>query len=538
MQGREWWRGAVIYQVYLPSFLDSDGDGTGDLPGLRDRLGYIADLGVDAIWISPFYPSPQRDFGYDVVDYRSIDPRFGSQADFDRVVARAHKLGLKVLIDQVWSHTSSDHPWFEESRASAGNARADWYVWADPREDGTPPNNWLSVFGGSAWRWEPTRRQYYLHHFLPTQPKLNLRNKAVLAEHFTTAEYWLGRGVDGFRLDAVDFMLHDPHLGDNPANPATVGAPPINPFRMQQHLRDMSHADTHALIADIRTFMNRYPEATTIGELSSEPAAARRVAAMTGKTRLHMAYTLAVSKSEFSAAALRKVLAETIELRRSGWPCWSFNNHDVARAASRWNASGIEPARFAVLQMALLLSLPGSASLFQGEELGLPNAKIPLDRMRDPFGLRFYPAFHGRDGSRTPMPWAAGVRNLGFSRAEDTWLPIAPAHAALTVDRQQQDPLSTLAAYRAMLAWRKRNRASIESEVSLLDLADPLLGFRHDNGAGAVIAIFNFAATPAAIPLSTLPRFQVAEELGFAARPVDGTLGLPPFGVTLGLTES
>lgn len=536
MQGREWWRGAAIYQIYLPSFFDGNDDGTGDLPGLLARLSYVADLGVDAIWISPFYRSPQRDFGYDVADYRAVDPLFGTDADFDRVVARAHQLGLRVIIDQVWSHTSSDHAWFQESRSSRDNPKAGWYIWADARADGSPPNNWLSVFGGSAWRWEPERRQYSLHHFLKSQPKLNLRHDAVLAAHFATAEYWLGRGVDGFRFDAVDFMLHDPALRDNPSNP--VADPPVNPFRLQRHLYDMSHDDTHGLIAGVRLFMNRYPEATTIGELSSEPGASRRVAAMIGDTRLHMAYTLGVSKSTFNAAALRQVLAEAIEHRQNDWPCWSFSNHDVARAASRWNPTGVEAAAFEVLQMVLLLCLPGSACLFQGEELGLPNAEIPHARMRDPFGLRFYPAYLGRDGARTPMPWVSGAPNLGFSKAAETWLPVASTHANLTVDLLEKDPRSTLAAYRSMLAWRKRNLASIAKEVSLLELPGPLLGFRHDNGAGAVVAIFNLVPATTEIAMTALPRFCVAEELPFVTRPVGEKLVLPPYGVTLGLTAS
>jgi len=534
MQGHEWWRGATIYQIYLPSFLDTNGDGVGDLPGLLSRLDYIAGLGVDAIWISPFYRSPQRDFGYDVADHRAIDPLFGSERDFDRVLGRAHELGLRVIVDQVWSHTSSDHAWFRESRSSRSNPKSDWYIWADARLDGSPPNNWLSVFGGSAWRWVPERRQYYLHHFLESQPKLNLRHEAVLSEHFATAEYWLGRGVDGFRFDAVDFMLHDPRLRDNPSNP--LSDPPVNPFRMQHHRYDMSHADTLQLIAAIRGFMDRHPEATTIGELSSEPGAARRIAAVTGEARLHMAYTLGVSKSQFNAGALRQVLAEAIEHRQSGWPCWSFSNHDVARAASRWNPSGVEPAAFEVLQMALLLCLPGSACLYQGEELGLPNAEIPAERLRDPFGLRFYPIFTGRDGARTPMPWLSGARHLGFSEAAETWLPVAPSHAPLTADRQENDPNSTLAAYRSMLAWRKRNRASVTSDVSLLDTGEPVLAFRHGPGSDAVVAVFNLSPAAAEIALPKLPQFRVAEDLPFVTAPNGKTLTLPPYGVTLGLS--
>src|SRR5215469_14966707 len=255
MASLEWWRGAVIYQVYLPSFQDSNDDGLGDLGGLKERLSYIADLGVDAIWISPFYRSPMRDFGYDVADYRTVDPRFGTLGELDQVIEGAHKLGLRVLIDQVWSHTSADHPWFSASAASRSGSYADWYVWADPHDDGTPPNNWLSVFGGSAWHWGPSRRQYYLHHFLASQPKLNLRNEAVVEAHFANAEYWLGRGIDGFRLDAVDFLLHDEELRENPPHSPIAGSRWWNPFRLQRHLHDMCHPDADGLLIRFREFI-------------------------------------------------------------------------------------------------------------------------------------------------------------------------------------------------------------------------------------------------------------------------------------------
>ncbi|MGH6968268.1 MAG: alpha-amylase family glycosyl hydrolase, partial [Stellaceae bacterium] len=424
---REWWRGAVIYQVYLPSFFDSDGDGFGDLKGLLDRLSYIASLGVDAIWISPFYRSPMRDFGYDVADYRAVDPRFGTLANFDAVVARAHDAGLKVIIDQVWSHTASEHPWFGESRASRANPKADWYVWADPACDGAPPNNWLSVFGGSAWRWEGQRRQYYLHHFLTSQPKLDLRNPAVLDAHFANAEFWLARGVDGFRLDAVDFMLHDEALGSNPVRPLPPGGErPWNPFRMQRHVHDMALPGIAALMSRIREFMNRFPGRVTIGEISSEPGALDRIARLTGATRLHMAYTLGMMKAAFTPPVFRQAVADAATLNRAGWLCWAFSNHDVERAASRWNPAGHAPAALAQLQMAMLLSLPGSVCLYQGEELGLPNGRVGASDIRDPFGRAFYPAFAGRDGARTPLPWAAGAPNAGFSSGNRTWLPVDP----------------------------------------------------------------------------------------------------------------
>src|SRR4051812_15880965 len=263
----DWWRGAVIYQIYPWSFADSDGDGIGDLRGITARLDHVARLGVDAIWIAPFFTSPMQDFGYDVSDYCAVDPRFGTLADFDALIARAHALGLKVLIDQVWSHSSNQHPWFRASRASRDNPHADWYVWADPRPDGSPPNNWLSVFGGGAWTWEPRRRQYYLHHFLPGQPQLDLRNPAALQALLDAGAFWLDRGVDGFRLDAIDFALHDPLLRDNPPRERAPGAPlPLKPFGFQEHVHDMMHADTPALMERIRGLMDRYPGRTTVAE--------------------------------------------------------------------------------------------------------------------------------------------------------------------------------------------------------------------------------------------------------------------------------
>src|SRR6185437_7420173 len=310
MRVHEWWHGAVIYEVYLPSFSDSNGDGWGDLHGLLQRLEHISSLGVDAVWLTPFYPSPMEDMGYDIAAFCDVDPRFGKLADFDAVVARAHALGLRVIIDQVWAHTAATHPWFQESTSGDSSAKADWYVWADARPDGSPPNNWLSVFGGSAWQWHPVRRQYYLHHFLPSQPKLDLRNEEVLNAHFSNAEFWLARGVDGFRLDAIDFMLHDGMLRDNPPNPNRAEPSPWNPFRFQRHLYDMCQPANQELVTDLRRFIDRFPEVVTLGELSSEAGALGRVAALTGRSKLHMAYTLGVMKTAFSPTILREAIAD------------------------------------------------------------------------------------------------------------------------------------------------------------------------------------------------------------------------------------
>ncbi len=533
MSGAEWWRGAVVYEVYLQSFCDGNADGIGDLPGVLSRLDYVASLGVDAIWLTPFYASPMADGGYDVADYRAVEPRYGTLADFDAVVARAKSLGLKVLIDQVWSHTSNAHPWFAESRASRDNDKSDWFVWADPRADGGPPNNWLSAFGGPAWKWEPARRQYYLHHFLPEQPKLDLTNERVLAAHFANAEFWLKRGIDGFRFDAIDFMLHDDALRDNPPNLAAAGNA-WNPFRLQRHIHDMCQPTSQALMNRIRTFMNGFPNCVTMGEMSSEVGALGRIANLTGNTRLHMAYTLGVMKSAFSAAMVRGAIEEAASLNRTGWLCWGFGNHDVDRVASRWNPGGHEPRRFAELTLALLVCLPGSLCIYQGEELGLPNAQIPREAIRDPFGLAFLPAYAGRDGARTPMPWIAGACQAGFTQAAKSWLPIPEAHVPLAVDRQEEDSDSVLACYRRVLAWRKQHPALRLGELEMIALPDPVIGWRRRYQQDCVTAFFNLSDRPASVRLTDLASFVPARELSFVTAPVDGALQLPPYGVSLG----
>ncbi|HEY3916608.1 MAG TPA: alpha-glucosidase [Stellaceae bacterium] len=534
MDDAGWWRGAVVYEVYLQSFCDSNDDGIGDLPGLLSRLDYIASLGVDAIWITPFYSSPMADSGYDVADYRAVDARYGTLADFDAVIARAKALGLKVLIDQVWSHSSEAHPWFAESRASRDNEKADWFIWADPRPDGGPPNNWLSAFGGPAWKWEPARRQYYLHHFLPSQPKLDLTNERVLAAHFANAEFWLARGVDGFRFDAIDFMLHDEALRDNPPNTAPTAHQAWNPFRLQRHVHDMCQPTSQALMVRIRRFIDGFPGVVTVGEMSSEVGALGRIANMTGNAKLHMAYTLGVMKSAFGPAMIREAIEEAAVLNRTGWLCWAFSNHDVDRVASRWNPTGREGKRFAQLILALLGCLPGSICLYQGEELGLPNAMLPAEAIRDPFGLIFHPAYTGRDGARTPMPWRAAAPAAGFSEAGTSWLPLPNCHAALAVDRQDRDADSVLASYRRMLHWRKQHPALRTGELELIALPEPIIAWRRRSGEDSVVAFFNLSDQPASLRVRDLSSFDPALELGFVTAPVDGALQLPPYGVSLG----
>jgi alpha-glucosidase len=535
MNRRAWWRGAVIYHIYPRSFFDSDGNGIGDLAGIAEKLDHVAALGVDAIWLSPFFTSPMRDFGYDVADYCGVDPSFGALADFDRVLARAHGLGLKVLIDAVWSHTSDQHPWFRASRADRHNPHADWYVWADARPDGTPPNNWLSVFGGSAWHWEPRRRQYYLHHFLSSQPQLDLRNPAVVEALMEVGRFWLDRGVDGFRLDAIDFFMHDSQLRDNPAKPLADGVVPAKPFGLQHHVNDMLHADSASFLRRVRALVDEYPDRTTVGEVSSQDGAFERIAAYTtGDELLHMAYTLRPLRGAFDRPTLRQFLAQSAAIGDDGWICWSFSNHDVERAVSRWSpkrGSGRPDPEFARLLMALLLTLRGSACVYQGEELGLTEAELAFEHLRDPFGITYWPEFRGRDGSRTPIPWVADERHAGFTTHPEPWLPVPAEHHRSAVTRQESDPDSLLAAWRRFLRWRRQHPALIAGALRPLDLPEPLIGFERTQGEERIVCLFNLSDAEARTPLGSLAPL-VGH--GFPTRIEAGELVLPPHGVFFG----
>jgi alpha-glucosidase len=525
----EWWRGAVIYQIYPRSFLDSNGDGVGDLQGVTDKLDYIADLGVDAIWLSPFYTSPMADFGYDVQDYYDVDPCFGNLDDFDRLISKAHSLGLKVITDQVWCHTSTAHHWFLASRSSRHGSKNDWYVWADPRPDGTPPNNWLSVFGGSAWTWEPRRRQYYLHHFLSSQPKLNLRNPQVVECLKDVGSFWLDRGVDGFRLDAIDFMMHDPSLADNPIQRCDVA--PLKVFGMQRHKYDMMHPDINGFLKEIRSLTDRYPGTTTVGELSSQIGAFERVHSYTsGGDALHMAYTLKLMKGEFKASAIKQTLEHVESLGSSGWHCWSFNNHDVERAGSRWYSGSDEQERdaFSRMLMALLLSMRGSVCLYQGEELGLTEADLAFSDLKDPFGITYYPDFKGRDGSRTPIPWCHESENAGFSNAKP-WLPVPSDHYEKAASKSATDSGSLLNHYRLFLHFRKDNPSLINGDLQTKDLPSPLVGFTR--GSGKILVVVN---TTNEIMTFDSDGYDSLAGSGFSHWSDGGSVTLPPFGVYFG----
>jgi len=496
----EWWRGASIYQIYPRSLQDTNGDGVGDLPGITSRLGYIADLGIDAIWISPFFKSPMKDFGYDVADFRKVDPVFGTIEDFDALVAEAHRLGLKVLIDQVLSHTSDKHAWFKESRSSRDNLRSDWYVWADPRRDGTPPNNWQSVFGGSAWGWDPRRHQYFLHNFLPSQPDLNFHHRPVQDQLLEECRFWLERGVDGFRFDACNFHFHDQGLRNNPSVGArsqevsTVRAG--NPYGFQIHKFDKSRPENLDFLQRLRGLLDAYG-AVSVGEVGDEDSLATMADYTAGGDKLNMAYGFKLLTDEFRAGRFREVVAEFERRSRpgGGYGCWSFSNHDCVRVVTRWGHGDEGPA-FAKVLMAVLGTLRGSFCVYQGEELGLPEAEVPYNRLIDPYGINFWPDFKGRDGCRTPIPWDRDAPHGGFSEAEP-WLPLPVEHLPLSVATQLGDPGSVLRFFQGFLAWRRDQAPLRLGSIRFPRTADPLLAIEREHGGVRLIAVFNLGPDPA-----------------------------------------
>ena len=485
---QEWWRGAVVYQVYPRSFADTNGDGVGDLNGITAHLDHIASLGVDAVWISPFYTSPMKDFGYDVADYCDVDPVFGTLADFDRLVEKAHGLGLKVIVDQVWSHTSDQHEWFKASRQDRTNAYADWYVWADAKADGSPPNNWQSVFGGPGWTWDARRGQYYQHNFLPEQPQLNGRHPAVQDALLAAGRFWLDRGVDGFRLDAINFMINDPSLKDNPAFPA--GGKRTRPFDFQDKIYNQSHPDIAPFLERVRALTDSYGDGRfTVAEVGGDHADREMKEYTADDRHLHSAYGFLYLYAERMLADLVKTGAAMWPgAQGEGWPSWTFSNHDAPRAVSRW-AQGRDEKAFAEMALLLLVSLRGDVFVYYGEELGLPQGQVPFERLVDPEAIANWPETLGRDGARTPMPWRHDRPHAGFSSVEP-WLPVDPRHVPMAVDAQEADPGSMLHLTRRMVGLRRRFLALRTGAMTMTSASD-LLVFERGEGDVALLCVFN-----------------------------------------------
>ena len=497
----DWWRGAVIYQIYPRSYQDTNGDGVGDLKGITQRLDHVASLGVDAIWISPFFTSPMKDFGYDVANYTDVDPIFGTLADFDALVEKAHRLGLKVIIDQVISHSSDQHPWFEESRQSRDNPKADWYVWADPKEDGTPPNNWLSVFSGPAWRWSSRRRQYYFHNFLIEQPDLNFHNPDVRAALLGEMRFWLERGVDGFRLDTANFYFHDAQLRDNPPLPGSMRSeiytPRSDAYNFQHHIYDRNRPDNLGFLKEMRAMLDAYG-AVAVGEIGERTTGIELMGEYTsGGDKLHMCYAF-----EFLSGAIPdpKTIQNVIErfdaAGPDGWACWAFSNHDVVRHGSRWTEGYDRPDDVLKLAAGILMTLRGSVCIYQGEELGLTEADIPREKMVDPSGIALWPDVKTRDGCRTPMVWTKDNRNGGFSDGEP-WLPVPSEHLQRAVSELEDAPDSLLNFYRRLIAFRRRTPALVKGSLRFLDAGRDVLAMERDYEGERWLCVFNLAEEPA-----------------------------------------
>ena len=489
----EWWRGAVIYQVYPRSFADTNGDGIGDLPGVTRNLEYIASLGVDAVWISPFFTSPMKDFGYDVADYCDVDPVFGTLADIDLLIEKAHSLGIKVITDLVFAHTSDQHAWFRDSRQSSSSSRADWYVWADPRPDGSPPNNWQSVFAGPAWTWDARRGQYYMHNFLPEQPQLNLHNIAVQDALLDVVRFWLDRGVDGFRFDAINFAMHDPLLRENP--PLPPGGKRTRPFDFQDKLYNQSHPGIADFLTRIRALTDSRGGRFSVAEVGGDHADREMQTFTAGERHLNSAYGFLYLYAPALAPGLVREGAEAWHGRNGqGWPSWTFSNHDAPRAISRW-AEGRDLKAFAEMAMLLLMTMRGNVFIYQGEELALPQAAVPFDRLVDPEAIANWPETLGRDGARTPLPWNADQPQAGFSTVEP-WLPVDPRHLALSVDRQERTPASMLQTTRRLVAFRKAHTCLLLGEMNLLEADADLLCFERVHCGERLLCVFNLGHAP------------------------------------------
>jgi alpha-glucosidase len=484
----QWWRDAAIYQVYPRSFQDTTGNGIGDLAGIRSRLGYLAELGVGAVWLSPIFQSPMADFGYDISDYRAIDALFGDMANFDALLAEAHAHGLKLLLDFVPNHTSDRHPWFVESRSSRENPKRDWYIWKDPAPGGGPPNNWISNFGGSAWAWDEATGQYYYHAFLEEQPDLNWRNPQVREAMYDVLRFWLDKGVDGFRVDVIWHLAKDTQFRDNPPNPSwQPGQPEIERLH-QKYSADRPFV--HEIVSQLRDVIDSYADRLLIGEIYLP---LDRLVTYYGESNegLHLPFNFQLIQAPWCPDAIRDLIDEyEAALPEEGWPNWVLSNHDQPRIAAR---VGEPQARVAAM---LLLTLRGTPTLYYGDEIGLADVHVPAGRIQDPWARNEPGASFNRDRSRTPMQWSAGP-HAGFSRTEP-WLPLTKDQATRNVACQEKDPRSMLSLYRALLASRQRFPDLRDGAYRPLDVGPSLLAYRRGD---SIVVVLNLSDEPASVQL-------------------------------------
>jgi alpha-glucosidase len=505
----EWWKTAVVYQVYPRSFQDTTGNGIGDLNGVTERLPYLTDtLGVDAIWISPFYPSPMADFGYDVSDYTDVDPMFGTLDDFDRLLTEAHGRGLRVIVDWVPNHTSDQHPWFVESRSSRTNPKRDWYVWRDSKPEGGLPNNWQSEFGGPAWTYDEGTRQWYLHSFLAEQPDLNWRNPDVVAAMLDTIRFWLDRGVNGFRIDVAHYVMKDPAFTDNPVarDPGAMGTfKPMGPFNAWEHVHDRGHPDVHGIYRQLRAVLDEYDgDRFSVGEIHIFDW--DEWAAYYGDgDELHMPFNFSLIWAGWDAAAIRnRIEAVETAVPAHGWPNYVLGNHDEQRLATRYGPANAEAAA------TLLLTLRGQPTLYYGDELAMRETDVPLDQEQDPWGIRV-PGL-SRDGCRTPMPWTPGPGHGFTEPSVAPWLPFGEDAAERNVETQLAAPDSMLNFVRSLLHLRRTRPSLNRGAMHLLDgLPDDVLGYDRDHHDERTTVLINFSsdsreariASPGPVLLST-----------------------------------
>lgn len=484
-----WWKHGVLYQIYPRSFQDSNDDGIGDIPGIIARLDYLADLGVDGIWLSPVNTSPMFDFGYDISDYRGIDPLFGNLKDFDGLIREAHRRGIRIIMDLVINHTSHLHPWFLESRSSRDNPKRDWYVWHDGI-DGKPPNNWMASFGGRAWEWDGATGQYYLHTFLKEQPDLNWRNPAVKKAVFGEIRFWLDRGVDGFRLDVVNWFVKDGKLRSNPFG---IGPNAPRPYDLQKHIYDRNQPETHDIIKDFRKLLDRYRERMSVGEVYSEPPGNPALSAeyLGGGRELHLTFDFSLVFTEWDAAKIHARIDKWMgSIPPGGWPCHVLSNHDNPRALGRY-AKGRETGARARVAAALLLTLKGTPFIYYGEEIGMRNGKIRRKEIVDPPGIKYWPLYKGRDPERTPMQWSAD-EYAGFSSVKP-WLPVNADHREVNARRERRDPNSLLNFYRSLIALRKEKKSLHRGEWAPLEKGThEMIAYYRTCENEKVLVILNF----------------------------------------------
>lgn len=524
---RGWWEAGVIYQIYPRSFQDSNGDGIGDLAGIEARLDYVASLGIDAVWLSPIYPSPMADFGYDVADYCGIEPIFGNFHTFDRLVEAVHSRGLKLLLDFVPNHTSDLHPWFLESRSSRDSPKRDWYIWRDSHPEGGPPNNWISDFGGSSWEWDEATGQYYLHAFLKEQPDLNWRNPEVRHAMSEVLRFWLDRGVDGFRIDVLWHIVKHEAFPDNPLNPDWTPEITERDRLIQTHSTDQPEA--HAISAEMRELADSYGERVLVGEIFLPNERHARWYGTSERPQVHLPFNFQLIESPWDAEHLRSVIcAYEASLPIFGWPNWVIGSHDAPRIAAR---IGEAQARVAAM---LLLTLRGTPTLYQGDELGIGKVTIPPHLIRDPQHLRQPVLDIGRDRSRTPIPWDSS-KNAGFSKAEP-WLPLNDDWPTRNVAVQDAEPASMLNFYRAMLSLRRRHRALSVGSFTMLEGSQDVLCYLREHQGEKLAVMLNLSSTMRHCELEGGGTVAGVLASTLTERPFDGTL-LPDEGLILRLAH-